>query len=162
MKTAANALREGTVTDEGRHIPKFKIILDALRESVISGEYREGARLPSEAELVRRFGVARMTIVKAFKELEQMGLVVRRPGSGTFVAPTAQDNRLFGLLIPELGQTEIFEPICQGMTQYRSESKVSLGVIPSSKATRTRLWLENCAKNSSGNGSQAFSSLLSN
>ena len=60
--------RRGTVM-----IPKFKIILDALRESVISGEYREGARLPSEAELVRRFGVARMTIVKAFKELEQLG-----------------------------------------------------------------------------------------
>jgi GntR family transcriptional regulator, arabinose operon transcriptional repressor len=126
MKTAANALREGAATDGTPHIPKFKVILDALRESVISGEYREGARLPSEAELVRRFGVARMTIVKAFKELEQLGLVVRRPGSGTFVAPSSQENRLFGLLIPELGQTEIFEPICQGMTQYRSESKVSL------------------------------------
>jgi GntR family transcriptional regulator, arabinose operon transcriptional repressor len=58
MKTAANALREGAATDGSRHIPKFKVILDALRESVISGEYREGARLPSEAELVRRFGVA--------------------------------------------------------------------------------------------------------
>jgi len=126
MKTAANALREGAATDGPLHVPKFKVIVDALRESVIRGEYREGARLPSEAELVRRFGVARMTIVKAFKELEQSGLVVRRPGSGTFVAPTGQENRLFGLLIPELGQTEIFEPICQGMTQYRSETKVSL------------------------------------
>ncbi len=126
MKTAANALRDGAADDGSRHVPKFKVILDALRESVISGEYREGARLPSEAELVRRFGVARMTIVKAFKELEQLGLVVRRPGSGTFVAPTGQENKLFGLLIPELGQTEIFEPICQGMTQYRSDSKVSL------------------------------------
>jgi DNA-binding LacI/PurR family transcriptional regulator len=127
MKTAANALREGAATNSAsRGTPKFKVIFDALRESVISGEYREGARLPSEAELVRRFGVARMTIAKAFKELEQQGLVVRRPGSGTFVAPLGQDSRLFGLLIPELGQTEIFEPICQGMTQYRSESKVSL------------------------------------
>lgn len=126
MKTAAKAFREDSASDGARNVPKFKVIFDALRESVISGEYREGARLPSEAELVRRFGVARMTIVKAFKELEQIGLVVRRPGSGTFVAPTSQENRLYGLLIPELGQTEIFEPICQGMTQYRSDSKVSL------------------------------------
>ena len=126
MTTAANALREGVANDESRGTPKFKVILNALRESVISGEYREGARLPSEAELVRRFGVSRMTIVKAFKELQQQGLVVRRPGSGTFVAPNGQEGRQFGLLIPELGQTEIFEPICQGMTQYQSESKASL------------------------------------
>ena len=126
MKTAANALRERDATDGSRGTPKLKVILDALRESVISGEYREGARLPSETDLVRRFGVSRMTIVKAFKELQQQGLVVRRPGSGTFVAPNGQESRLFGLLIPELGQTEIFEPICQGMTQYKSETKVSL------------------------------------
>lgn len=126
MKTAAKALREADATGGSRGTPKFKVILDALRESVISGEYREGARLPSEADLVRRFGVSRMTIVKAFKELQQQGLVVRRPGSGTFVAPNGQESRLFGLLIPELGQTEIFEPICQGMTQYQSETKASL------------------------------------
>jgi GntR family transcriptional regulator of arabinose operon len=126
MKTAANTLREGVATGGSRRTPKFRVILDALRESIISGEYREGARLPSEADLVRRFGVSRMTIVKAFNELQQQGLVVRRPGSGTFVAPNGQESRLFGLLIPELGQTEIFEPICQGMTQYRSEIKVSL------------------------------------
>src|SRR5579863_4981358 len=126
MKTAAKALREADGTDGARGIPKFKVILDALRESVVSGEYREGARLPSEADLVRRFGVSRMTIVKAFKELQQQGLVVRRPGSGTFVAPNGRESRLFGLLIPELGQTEIFEPICQGMTQYQSETKASL------------------------------------
>ncbi len=126
MKAAANTLREGAATGGLRGTPKFKVILDALRECVISGEYREGARLPREADLVRRFGVSRMTIVKAFNELQQQGLVVRKPGSGTFVAPSSQESRLFGLLIPELGQTEIFEPICQGMTQYQSETKVSL------------------------------------
>ena len=70
MKNAAEVLREAKANDEGLRLPKFKVIVDALRESVISGQYREGARLPSEAELVRRFGVARMTIVKAFKGLE--------------------------------------------------------------------------------------------
>src|ERR1700757_4185981 len=107
--------------------PKYRLIFESLKESILSGEYEQGTRLPSETELVRRFGVSRMTIVKAVKELQQLGLVVRRVGSGTYAAsPTAQENKLFGLLIPELGQTEIFEPICQGMTQYRSDSKVSL------------------------------------
>jgi len=44
------------------------------------------------------------------------GLVERRAGSGTFVKrPAAAAGHSFGLLIPDLGETEIFEPICQGM-----------------------------------------------
>ncbi len=107
--------------------PKYRMIADSLRESVLAGEYRAGSRLPSETELVRRFGVSRMTIVKAIKELQQMGLVTRRVGSGTYVAArTSQTSRLFGLLIPELGQTEIFEPICQGMASYQGVNRHSL------------------------------------
>lgn len=107
--------------------PKYRMIADSLRESVLAGEYRPGSRLPSETELVRRFGVSRMTIVKAIKELQQAGLVTRRVGSGTYVsARMSRANRLFGLLIPELGQTEIFEPICQGMASYRGVDRHSL------------------------------------
>lgn len=107
--------------------PKYRLIFESLKEGVVSGEYRPGTRLPSEADLVRRFGVSRMTIVKAIKELQQLGLVTRRVGSGTYAAPRAdQTSRLFGLLIPELGQTEIFEPICQGMASFPTASKHSL------------------------------------
>jgi len=107
--------------------PKYRLIFESLKESILSGEYRQGTRLPSETELVRRFGVSRMTIVKAVKELQQLGLVVRRVGSGTYAATrAAQENRLFGLLIPELGQTEIFEPVCQGMANYPLASRHSL------------------------------------
>lgn len=107
--------------------PKYRMIADSLRESVLSGECGPGGRLPSETELVRRFGVSRMTIVKAFKELQQAGLVTRRVGSGTYVNPKSnQSNRVFGLLIPELGQTEIFEPICQGMASYQGVNRHSL------------------------------------
>jgi GntR family transcriptional regulator, arabinose operon transcriptional repressor len=68
-----------------------------------------------------------MTIVKAFKELQQLGLVVRKVESGTYATSSeAQQSRLFGLLIPELGQTEIFEPICQGMANFPLASKHSL------------------------------------
>jgi GntR family transcriptional regulator of arabinose operon len=107
--------------------PKYRLIFESLKESVLSGEYAQGTRLPSETELVRRFGVSRMTIVKAVKELQQLGLVVRRVGSGTYASSRSiMENRLFGLLIPELGQTEIFEPICQGMANFPLASKHSL------------------------------------
>lgn len=113
--------------------PKYRVIFESLRESIVAGEYGPGARLPSEADLVRRFGVSRMTIVKAIKELQNQGLVVRRMGSGTYTAAQkGHDNRLFGLLIPELGQTEIFEPICQGMasTPFAANHSLLWGTTP--------------------------------
>jgi GntR family transcriptional regulator of arabinose operon len=107
--------------------PKYQLIFESLKDGILSGEYAQGARLPSENDLVRRFSVSRMTIVKAIKELQQIGLVVRRMGSGTYVSSTTVGtSRLFGLLIPELGQTEIFEPICQGMANSPLASHHSL------------------------------------
>ncbi|QMV19437.1 GntR family transcriptional regulator [Granulicella sp. 5B5] len=97
--------------------PKYRQIVDSLRTGITSGQYRHGGRLPSEAELVRRFGVSRMTAVKAVQQLQQEGLLVRRAGSGTYAADVPRGQKaVFGLIIPDLGQTEIFEPICKGMT----------------------------------------------
>ena len=98
--------------------PKYRRIVESLRANITSGQYRNGARLPSEAELVRRFGVSRMTVVKAMQQLQQEGLLIRRTGSGTYLAESGvTQNLVFGLIIPELGDTEIFEPICKGMAQ---------------------------------------------
>jgi DNA-binding LacI/PurR family transcriptional regulator len=97
--------------------PKYLRIVESLRASIEAGRYRNGERLPSEAELVRKFGVSRMTAVKAMQHLRQEGLLVRRTGSGSYAAETATGVKpVFGLIIPDLGETEIFEPICKGMS----------------------------------------------
>ena len=99
-----------------RPIPKYSQVYSTLRRDIESGRWREEMKLPSEAELVRLFGVSRITVTRAVKELQAAGLVQRVAGSGTFVKrsrPTLGQS--FGLLIPDLGETEIFEPICQGM-----------------------------------------------
>ncbi len=97
--------------------PKYLRIVESLRASLEAGRYRNGERLPSEAELVRKFGVSRMTAVKAMQHLRQQGLLVRRTGSGSYAAETASGEKpVFGLIIPDLGETEIFEPICKGMS----------------------------------------------
>jgi GntR family transcriptional regulator of arabinose operon len=95
---------------------KYRAIFQELHEEILAHRYKAGGRLPSEAELVRRFGASRMTVLKAIKELQALGLVNRRVGSGTYISnQTAAEGHVFGLLIPALGQTEIFEAICQGM-----------------------------------------------
>jgi DNA-binding LacI/PurR family transcriptional regulator len=82
----------------------------------MTGSLQRGDRLPSEAELGKRYNTSRITIAKAVHELQMQGLVSRHPGSGTHVlAPMASRGHVFGLLIPDLGRTEIFEPICHGM-----------------------------------------------
>ena len=97
-------------------IPKYQQILNSLRDAIAAGRYGQGQRLPSESELVRAFGASRITVNRALRELQLAGLIERRAGSGSYVHATVPEGFSFGLLIPELGQTEIFEPICRGMT----------------------------------------------
>lgn len=96
--------------------PKYRQVYSALRREIQSGRWKSGERFPSEADLVRTFGASRITVGRAVRELQAAGLVERRVGSGTYVkAAHAAGALSFGLLIPNLGETEIFEPICQGM-----------------------------------------------
>src|SRR5438270_12073538 len=93
--------------------PKHRHISRELLTEIAAGKYAPSGRLPSEAQLVQRFGVSRPTVARALRDLQDRGLVVRRVGSGSFVrGPVSADvHRQFGLLIPGLGTTEIFEVI---------------------------------------------------
>jgi GntR family transcriptional regulator, histidine utilization repressor len=58
-----------------------------LKDGLAAGRWPPGALMPSEAELVARFGVSRMTVNRALRELQAEGLVQRSQGVGTFAAP---------------------------------------------------------------------------
>ena len=61
----------------------------------MSGELKPGDRIPGELELVDEFRVSRMTVNKALSSLSANGLLVRRRGSGSFVAsPKSQETVL--------------------------------------------------------------------
>jgi DNA-binding LacI/PurR family transcriptional regulator len=102
----------------GHFLPKHRQVYQALSRDIHSGRLKRGDRLPSEAELGRTFGASRITVGRAVRDLQLQGLVERRAGSGTYVtagATPAPRGMSFGLLIPDLGETDIFEPMCQGM-----------------------------------------------
>ena len=66
-----------------------------LKAQLARGRWRPGALMPSEAELVGKFGVSRMTVNRALRELQGEGLVDRVQGVGTFAA---QRYRLSSIL----------------------------------------------------------------
>ncbi len=98
--------------------PKYQQVYEALRQEIESGALGPGARVPSEADLGRRFGASRITVGRAVRDLQMQGLVERRIGAGTFVrrraVPSAVDCT-FGVLVPDLPDIEIFEPLVQGL-----------------------------------------------
>ncbi|MES2758356.1 MAG: histidine utilization repressor [Pseudomonadota bacterium] len=67
--------------------PIFQRIKDYLLSEIAAGRWKEGEVVPSEQALVRQFGVSRMTVNRAVRELTAEQVLTRRQGSGTFVAP---------------------------------------------------------------------------
>jgi GntR family transcriptional regulator len=89
-----NTVRESTYTMVAREV----------RDSILHGEYADGRRLPTEAELASRHGVSRQTVRRAFQDLVAEGMVYRVPGRGTFV--TRRDGaylRQFGSIDDLMG-----------------------------------------------------------
>src|ERR1700689_2803654 len=58
------------------------------------GAWPEGHRVPSETELAKAFGTARMTVHGALHDLAAAGILTRRPGAGTRVAPRRPQSTL--------------------------------------------------------------------
>lgn len=65
--------------------PQYERIKGYITDRVMSGEWPVGHRIPTEEALVAQFGVSRMTVHRAVRELMSEGLVRRQPGAGTFV-----------------------------------------------------------------------------
>ena len=60
-------------------------VAQALIEEIARGRYAVGSRLPTEADLEKRFGVSRATVRQAIRHLRDLGLVTARAGIGTTV-----------------------------------------------------------------------------
>lgn len=72
--------------DKADDAPRYAAIKRFIHDAIEGGTLKSGDRVPSEAELVTRFGVSRMTANRALRELQSAGVLVRRAGSGSFVA----------------------------------------------------------------------------
>jgi GntR family transcriptional regulator, histidine utilization repressor len=67
-------------------LPAYGQVKAFIKKRISTGSWKPGDPVPSEAALMEQFGVSRMTVNRALRELMGEGLVTRVQGSGTFVA----------------------------------------------------------------------------
>lgn len=84
--TAEGNFFEAYRPKDGSRVPKYQQIRFALIEAIRSGHWSEGARVPTEEELVRITGASLGTVQRAVRMLAEDGVLSRRQGSGTFVS----------------------------------------------------------------------------
>ena len=73
--------------------PLYAQIADRVRVAVANGELAAGDALPSVRVLASRLRVNPATVVQAYRDLEQEGIVDMRQGAGSFVADVAPERR---------------------------------------------------------------------
>ncbi|MEV5741596.1 winged helix-turn-helix domain-containing protein [Microbispora rosea] len=70
----------------------YMVVAEHIAGRIERGDLKPGQRLPSELDLSEQYGVARMTIRRAMKELRERGLIRSVHGKGTYVqAPPASE-----------------------------------------------------------------------
>ncbi|WP_201550132.1 UTRA domain-containing protein [Psychrobacter fjordensis] len=67
-------------------VPAYQRIKNAILDNIHSGKWQAGNAISTEMALAEEFGVSRMTVNRALKELSEERVLERRQGSGTFVA----------------------------------------------------------------------------
>lgn len=65
-------------------VPAYRALATRLRAQIAGGDYSDGQRLPTEAELAEQYSVSRQTVRRAFQDLVADGVVYRVAGRGTF------------------------------------------------------------------------------
>ncbi|MDO5287723.1 MAG: GntR family transcriptional regulator [Actinomycetia bacterium] len=80
--------------DRSSPSPLHQQLSQALRSAIADGRLKPGDRVENEVELAERLGLSRPTVRRAMEDLVRSGLVTRRRGSGTVVAPTQVHRQL--------------------------------------------------------------------
>jgi GntR family transcriptional regulator of arabinose operon len=81
---------------------KPQLLRNALLDSLQNGSLKVGDRMPSEPELISKYGVSRATVREAIISLEQEGWLRRLQGKGTFVSERPKVHRTFAVIAPYL------------------------------------------------------------
>jgi DNA-binding LacI/PurR family transcriptional regulator len=106
--------------------PLYLQIYEALRISIRNQNYIPGDLLPSEKSICKRYSASRPTVARALKMLSDEKLIERRAGLGTTVLAPEQSSLSAGLLLPQILETEIFQPIASSILNAGMASELQI------------------------------------
>lgn len=98
-------------------IPAYTQLVKQISFAIACGQYAPGYRLPSTRQLAMQTGLHRNTISKVYHELEQMGLVESRAGSGIYVTASEQAVNQAITTRQLTEQTQAYQWVKQGLDQ---------------------------------------------
>ncbi len=85
-----HVMKSGVAEDR----PRYQQVAQDLRAKMADGRFPTGAQLPTENDLCGLYNVSRFTVREALRVLAEDGLISRKRGSGTIVAPAEGPRRL--------------------------------------------------------------------
>src|SRR5512140_3094964 len=116
----ASVRRSGGTAAPLRRVPLYAQAEKVLEDLLVHRRYRVGDRIPPEVELVRSLGVSRATIRAGVGRLVDRGLLIRRQGSGTYLAqiPERRDQPSpvgikLGSSVTQVGRLETYTSIAE-------------------------------------------------
>ena len=74
------------------HLPQQRRLYEAARAAILQQQLIAGSKLPSTRSVASELGMARNTVIAAFKQLAAEGFVATMAGSGTYIATTLPEN----------------------------------------------------------------------
>ena len=125
--------RDFTPINNGSMQPLYMQIKEAIKQRILDGDFSAHERLPSESELMKIFGVSRITVRQALRDLHGDGLVFSVQGKGTFVSrpkATQDMTRLqgFGEAMTPGGYTTSTRVVSVGETRASQQVADALGI----------------------------------
>jgi len=91
--------------DAGSGVPPYEQIRTRVSEAVDAGDLEAGDRLPTVRGLADELGVAPGTVARAYRELEQAGVIETRGRSGSFVTGDGVQRRAKAAALAYLAET---------------------------------------------------------
>jgi molybdate-binding protein/DNA-binding transcriptional regulator YhcF (GntR family) len=116
--------------------PLFKQIVEQVRQAIATNNLGPGERLPTVRQMATSLGISPGTVVKAYREMEQDGVIQSRRGGGTVVVSKAKDPRLL-----TIRQTRLSNMVSNGILEALSQG-YSLEEIEAASSVHLDRWRE--------------------
>lgn len=143
MSTAAGAAPfDPTALSDALPLPLYLQLARHLRTLIVEGRLTDQDALPGERELAETFGVSRVTVRKALRELIAEGLLHQRQGAGTFINRSPHvEQRLSALAsftedIGDRGLKPDSRWLSRSLATATPEEAMALALRPGAKVVR--------------------------